>query len=491
MTDDMHTVHFEPDNIDITVRNGANLMEAAVDAGVHINASCGGSGVCGTCNVLIKSGNVDSVRTDKVSEVDYAKGIRQACNSKVLSDLIVEIPAESRLEAVLSCEELISEPVIAVGWKYDPSVKKLYIELSPPTAQDNSSDLSRLLKGLKQQFGIYNISIDYNIMNRLADTLRDSNWEITVTTLLDLDGGLRLINIESGDTRKNLYSLAFDIGTTAVRGQLLDLNRGKILARSVDYNRQISYGEDVISRISQSQKDGGLEKLQKAVVATLNNLIFKMSAEAEIDIKDICHMTVAANTVMVQLLLALNPRYIRLSPYVPTASVFPAVMAASLGIELAGHVRLYIIPVLPVMWVGILFPVYIGTGVYQRDALTLYIDIGTNGEIVLGNKDWMISAACSAGPTFEGGGIKFGMIATSGAIEGFDIDPATCKPVITTIDNSQPRGICGSGLINTVAVLLKRGIIDRNGRFNNSSSARIRKGDNGTNMYSHMPPRRK
>ncbi|MDD4873713.1 MAG: ASKHA domain-containing protein [Dehalococcoidales bacterium] len=476
----IRTVHFEPDNIDIIVQNGANLMEAAVAAGVHINASCGGAGVCGTCNVIINNGMVESVRTDKISEKDYEKGVRQACKSNILSDLNVEIPAASRLEkAILSREEMLSTSTIAVGWKYDPPVKKIYIELSPPTPQDNSSDLSRLLKELTRQMCIESISIEPNTMKKLADTLRAGNWKVTVTTLLDLNSGIRLIKIEPGDTRARHYSLAFDIGTTAVRGQLLDLNRAKVLSQNIDYNRQISYGEDVISRISQSQKTGGLERLQKAIVSTLNDLIKKLVDEAGINTNDICHMVVAANTVMVQLLLSLNPKYLRLSPYVPTANVFPPVVARSLGIEISDHVQLNTIPCVASYVGGDIVSGILGTGIFQREALTLYIDIGTNGEIVLGNKDWMISAACSAGPTFEGGGIKYGMIATSGAIEGFDIDPENYEPIITTVDNAKPKGICGSGLINTAAILLKNGVIDQKGKYNNLPSRRIRKGYNG------------
>jgi uncharacterized 2Fe-2S/4Fe-4S cluster protein (DUF4445 family) len=476
-SDNKYTVRFEPDNIDIVVESGANLMETAVAAGVHINASCGGAGVCGTCNVIIKKGKVDSIRTDKVSEHDYKKGVRQACKSSIISDLTVEIPASSKLEkAVLSREEMSSASTLATGWKFSPPVKKIYIELPPPTAQDNSSDLSRLLKGLKQQ----NISAEFNILYRLADVLRESNWMVTVTALLDIDSGLKLVNIEPGDARSKHYSLAFDIGTTAVKGQLLDLNRGKIIAQGIDYNRQISYGEDVISRIAWAQKSNGLERLQKAVVSTLNDMIKNLAANANIDIRDISHIVIAANTVMTQLLLGFNPKYLRLSPYVPTANFIPLANASSLGIEVADFVQLYAIPSVASYVGGDIVSGILGTGIYQRDTLTLYIDIGTNGETVIGNKDWMVTAACSAGPTFEGGGVKHGMIATSGAIEGFDINPRTYEPVITTIDNIKPKGICGSGLINTVAKLLETRVIDQNGKFNtNLLMKRLRKGDNG------------
>ena len=476
-----YTVRFEPDNIDIVVNQGDNLMEAAVAAGVHINASCGGAGVCGTCNVIIKRGQVESVRADKISEHDYKKGFRQACKSKIMSDLVVEIPSISKLErAVLSREELMSSSALASGWKFDPPVKRVYLELAPPGMQDNTSDLARLLKSLKQQYGFDNVSVDSNILYELADILRKDDWNVSVTLLEDIDCSFRLTRIEPGDTRAANYALVFDIGTTAVRGQLLDLNRGRVLAHGIDYNRQISYGEDVISRIAWAQKQDGMEKLQKAIVATINDMMKNLVKKAAIETTDINHIIVAANTVMTQLLIGLNPKYLRLSPYVPTANYLPLIKARNTGIDVEDSVYLYTMPCVASYIGGDIVSGILGTGIYQRDRLTLYIDIGTNGEIVLGNKDWMVTAACSAGPTFEGGGIKHGMIATSGAIEGFDVDDRTYEPIITTIDDAKPKGICGSGLINIAAKLLEKGVIDRNGKFNKGLlNRRIREGENG------------
>jgi uncharacterized 2Fe-2S/4Fe-4S cluster protein (DUF4445 family) len=476
-----YTVHFEPDNIDIVVKPGDNLMEAAVAAGVHINASCGGAGVCGTCNVIIKHGQVESVRTDKISEHDYKRGVRQSCKSRIMSDLVVEIPATSKLEkAVLSREELMSSCALASGWKFDPPVKKVFLKLTPPDMQDNTSDLTRLLKSLKQRYGLDKVSVDSGILYELSDTLRKENWNVTATLLEDIDCSLKLIRIESGDTRAANYMLVFDIGTTAVRGQLLDLNRGRVLAQGIDYNRQISYGEDVISRIAWAQKQDGLDKLQKAVVATINDMIKNLVKKAGIDNQDIDHIIFAANTVITQLLIGLNPKYLRLSPYVPTANYLPLIKARSVGIDAADSVYLYAQPCIASYVGGDIVSGVLGTGIYQREKLTLYIDIGTNGEIVLGNKDWMVTAACSAGPTFEGGGIKHGMIATSGAIEGFDVDDRTYEPFIATIDDVKPKGICGSGLINIAAKLYEKGVIDQNGKFNRGLlNRRIREGENG------------
>ena len=297
-------VHFDPNDVDIVVGQSENLLKAAIDAEVHINASCGGAGVCGTCKVLIKEGEVESTRTEKLSAGEYKKGFRQACQSQVLTDLVVHIPVESRLEtAVLDREkEEMTEgsqqvEALADGWRFNPPLSKIFIKLSPPTLKDNTSDLSRLLRELKQQYKLSNVSADFGVVNKLAKVLRYGKWAVTVTTLLTgdetrLDGerGLVMTNIEPGDTREKHYTLAFDIGTTGVRAQLIDLNRGKALARGVDYNGQISYGEDVISRIACSQKRGGLKKLQKAVVTTINGIIKGLLPEAKVEEDRIGHM---------------------------------------------------------------------------------------------------------------------------------------------------------------------------------------------------------
>ena len=484
-------VHFEPDNADIIVEQGANLLEAAIDAGVHISASCGGAGVCGTCKMLIKQGEVESTRTEKISQAEYEQGIRQACQSRTITNLVVDIPAESRLEtAVLDRERaggFQPSQVLATGWRFHPPLSKLFVELPPPTLEDNISDLSRLLRGLKKQYKLDNVSVDFDVVKKLADVLRDGDWKVTVTTLVpgastQTKGRQRqtLINIEPGDTRKRHFSLAFDIGTTGVRGQLLDLNRGKVQAEGLNYNGQISYGEDVISRIAYSHKPNGLKRLQRAVVATINGIIGKLLAESEVKVEDVAHIIVAGNTTMIQLFLGLDPKYLRLAPYTPTVTTVPLVRASSLGLEVAEHVNVYALPSVASYVGADIVSGILGSGVYQRKKLTLYIDIGTNGEIVIGNSDWMVTASCSAGPAFEGGGVKHGMIAADGAIEGFDINPTNLEPTITTIGEVKPKGICGSGLINITAGLLEAGVIGQNGRFNTHlPTKRIREGRDG------------
>jgi len=481
-------VHFEPDNAVIMVEEGDNLLQAAIDAGVHISASCGGAGVCGTCKVLLRKGEVESVRSEKLSDEEWQQGIRQACQSRVITDLTVYIPVESRLErAVLSRESKEIAETLATGWRFGPPLSKCFIELPPPTIKDNASDLSRVLKGLKHQCKLSNLTVDFNVLKRLPQIVRDGDWKVTVTTLATAvkprtedKRRPRVINIESGDTRHKYYSLAFDIGTTTVCGQLLDLNRGKAIAQSIDYNGQISFGQDVITRIAYSQKPGGLKKLQQTVVTTINKIIGELLAQSQVDIEDVGHLAVAGNTTMIQVLLGLDPKYVRLSPYTPVANFIPPVNASSLGIKVADYVHLFTFPLVASYVGGDIISGIVGAGLYQRKTMTLYIDIGTNGEIVIGNSDWMVVASCSAGPAFEGGGIKHGMVANTGAIEDFTINPSNLEPEVGTIGGVKPKGICGTGLINIVAGLFETGVINANGKFNiDLSSKRVRQGSDG------------
>ncbi|MFQ6121994.1 MAG: ASKHA domain-containing protein [Dehalococcoidales bacterium] len=480
-------IHFNPDNADIVVEQGENLLQAAIAAGVHIYASCGGAGTCGTCKVLVEEGEVETTRTEKVSDEEYKQGIRQSCQSRVISDLTVYVPVESRLErGVLSYEKKVAAEALATGWRFKPPLSKFFVELPPPTSEDNTSDLSRLLRGLKQRYNLSNISVDFEVVKKLPKVLRDGNWKVTATTLVTAVKPRagdrrrpRMIDIESGDTREKHYSLAFDIGTTTVCGQLLDLNRGKVIAESMAYNGQISYGEDVITRIAYCQKPGGLKKLQGAVVATINRIIEELLAQSQVEAGHVGHITVAGNTTMTQILLGLEPKYIRLAPYTPVAKFFPPIEADSLGIKLKKPAYLFTFPSVASYVGGDIVSGIIGAGVHQRKTLTLYMDIGTNGEIVIGNSDWMVTASCSAGPAFEGGGIKHGIVASEGAIEEVNINPSL-EPEIGTIGGAKPKGICGSGLINTVAGLLEAGVIGQNGKFNRDlPSKRIRPGTDG------------
>jgi uncharacterized 2Fe-2S/4Fe-4S cluster protein (DUF4445 family) len=486
--DGYYKVRFIPENIELTVEKGANLLETALAAGVHINSSCGGMGVCGSCKIKIEQGQVENTSADKISTQEYEQGIRQACQSKVISDLIVSVQSESKLDkAIQAAERSQPDGVVETIWRFDPPLKKYYLEVQPPAAGDNASDLFHLLGSLEESYKLKDLGVDFEVIEKLSGVLREDDWKITITTLMEparprtkKNDSTSIVNIEAGDKRQKHFGLAVDIGTTTVCSQLLDLNLGKILAESIAFNKQRSYGDDVISRIMFSQKSGGLKKLQSAVVASINETIDSLLAESQIEQKDIGHVAVAGNTTMQMLLLGLDPKYIRLAPYTTTANFLPPVKAVSLGIKAGETAVVFTFPCVSSYVGGDIVAGIVAAGVHQTEKLTFYMDLGTNGEIVIGNSEWMVTASCSAGPAFEGGGIRHGMVAMKGAIQDFSIDQVTLEPSIKTIGDAIPRGICGSGLINIIADLLTAGVIDQNGKYNtNLRSSRIRQGLDG------------
>ncbi len=485
-----HKITFLPHNQDIQIKDGERLIRAAMEAGVHINASCGGEGVCGKCRVLIENGEVEGGITQQLSEKDVDKGYRLACLAKVKSDLMVRIPTESAIDtSALNLQKTPRRTARIKQMNLDdlketglflPPVEKKYLELPQPDAADHLPDITRLVDFLRLNHDEHQLQPTLWVIRKISDVLRQSDFKVTVTLERSMRKGrkTRIINIQPGDTTDRNYAVAMDIGTTTVYGQVLNLNTGEVLSEYGDFNGQISYGEDVITRIMYAEKPGGLETLHQVVIATVNKVIKKIVARSKVDPEEISTITLAGNTTMTQLMLKVNPKYIRLSPYVPTATMYPPMRASDLGMNLGSHVTALVYPQISSYVGGDIVAGVMGSGMYRTEELTLYIDIGTNAEIVVGNKDWFACAACSAGPAFEGGGIKLGMRAAKGAIEDFSIDPVTLEPMNMTIGNVRPKGICGSGLIIMVATLFEMGIINNLGKFNQDlNTPRIREVD--------------
>jgi len=486
-----YSILFLPHNIEIQVEQGQVLLRAAMEAGVHINASCGGEGVCGKCRVLIEKGEVSGGVSEKLDQKDLEQGFRFACKTSVLSDLVVRIPVESSVDAgVLKMQATPRRTARIEQMDFDelkekglfvPPVEKKYLELPGPSCNDNLSDLTRLFTQLKHQYNEHNLEVSLPVIRKIPDVLREDGFRVTATLARPVrpNGRTRIINIQAGDTTDRNYGIAMDIGTTTIYGQLIDLKTGCVHAESGDFNGQISYGEDVISRIVFAEKPGGLKKLHDVVIKTINKIIGEMIQQAGIDPEEISTITLAGNTTMTQLMLEINPKYIRRAPYVPAANVYPPIRASDLGIALGNHVTALVYPEVSSYVGGDIVAGVMGSGMYRTDLLSLYMDIGTNAEIVIGNKEWFACAACSAGPAFEGGGIKFGMRATTGAIEDFSMDPITLEPMNITIGNVRPKGICGSGLITIVATMFEMGVIDNRGKFDRDlNTPRIRKTEN-------------
>jgi uncharacterized 2Fe-2S/4Fe-4S cluster protein (DUF4445 family) len=484
-------VTFKPYDITVEVEDGENLLKAALNAGVHINASCGGEGVCGKCRILLEEGTVECPDTTLLTQDEWSLGYRQACQCQVRSDIVVRIPPESLLDKKTITRRrtgisLRPGPINVAALKeeglYNPAFQKKFLKLPPATLSDNICDLSRLEQGLSKQFGLKNLTLDFLLTRKLAKAMRQEDFQVTAT--LDFaqrrSRNPRLVDIEPGDTSGRHYALAVDIGTTTVWVQLLDLAKGEIVGHAADYNGQLSYGDDVIARIVYSQKPGGLETLQKAVVTTINKVTHGLLKRHRLPVDEISHLTVAANTTMTHLLYAIDPKNIRLSPYTPTACHVPPVRAFHLGLELPEHVFIYSVSSVSSYVGGDIVAGALASGIYKEPKLTLYIDIGTNGEIVVGNHEWLACAACSAGPAFEGGGIRYGMRAAKGAVEEVSVNPQTGEPMFLTIDRVKPKGICGSGLINLLAALLEGNILGPNGRFREDlDTPRIREGEDG------------
>ncbi|MDA8165991.1 MAG: ASKHA domain-containing protein [Desulfobacteraceae bacterium] len=480
------TVQFLPDNVTIEVEEGENLLTAAAGAGVFIQASCGGDGVCGKCRVKLEAGELASGEK-RLRPEERAQGYRLACQSTVTSDVVVRLPdGERGLRKPKTTRAISARSMTSLlgTWEVSPPVEKRFLQLPPPTIEDNIPDLQRLLRAIKK--GCHDCAeptYDHpQLLRKLPFILRKANWGVTVILLRGkrAEEPDRIIAVEPGDTTGKLYGLAVDIGTTTVCGLLLDLNRGKIIAEASAYNDQIAYGEDVISRIVYSQRPGGLKALQERVVRTMNAIIERVCKKVLINPSDISYIMAAGNTVMSHLFLGLDPKFIREAPYVPTCSQFPLTRAADLGVYAHPSVRLFLYPSVASYVGGDIISGVHACQMYRHPELTLFIDIGTNGEIVIGNQDWLVCAACSAGPAFEGGGIKFGMRASSGAIENFHIHPETLEPMIITIGHTKPRGICGSGLISIVAELLEARVIDQQGKIRRDlDHPRIRAGADG------------
>jgi len=484
-------VVFQPYDLTVEVPEGENLLRIAMQAGVHINASCGGEGVCGKCRIILEEGELDSLRTGLLSDEEWSLGYRQACQSRVLSDVVVRIPPESLLDRRTLTRRrggigLRPSPIdlsaLRAEGLYNPAFKKKFVELAPPTLGDNINDLARLEQGLARQHAVESLTLDFFLLRKLARVMRQEDFRVTAT----LDFSRRryhspfLLNVEAGNTTQRHFAVAVDIGTTTVWVQLLDLANGAILGQAADYNAQMSYGDDVISRIVFCQKEQGLQKLQRSAVTTINQVMHRLLKLHKLSPEEISHITVAGNTTMTHLFYGIDPKYIRLSPYIPTAGSIPLVRARNLGLEVPEHVFIFCVSSVSSYVGGDIVSGILASGIYKDPKLTLFIDIGTNGEIVIGNQAWLACAACSAGPAFEGGGIKFGMRASAGAIEDVIINPETFEPSLITIDMVKPKGIAGSGLINLLAAMMEADLVSPNGKLREDlDTPRIRLGDSG------------
>ncbi|MDD5567653.1 MAG: ASKHA domain-containing protein [Candidatus Omnitrophica bacterium] len=484
---DKFKVTFLPDNKIVEVAKDTTILSAALSSGVCIKSDCGGDGVCGRCKVIVKKGRVLSQPSGLISAEDRKHNVHLACITTIHSDLEIEIPLESRLELTLGTEGIysVSENVESgkkilseISFKYCPLSTKLYLELPLPSLNDTASDLDRIFRGIRKTQNLPFVQTGLSNIRQLGELLRDSDWKVTVT-LGKINDTLEIILVEPGDTSNRNFGICFDIGTTTISCQLVSLSSKKVLGTKAAYNKQAGFGSDVITRIIYSRQEEGMEKLHSAVTETMNQMIKELTVEHRVDLNDITCVVCAGNTTMIHLLLRVDPTYIKREPYVSTANFLPVLRAHEAGIIINPRGLLFCVPGVSSYVGGDTTSGVLSSGLYKEEGLSLLIDIGTNGEICLGSKDFLAACAASAGPAFEGSGVACGMRASTGAIQKVKIDAKSFSVTCSTIGDARPCGICGSGYIDLIASMLETGVIDRSGRIKLENHMRVRDSEAG------------
>ncbi|MBU7006093.1 ASKHA domain-containing protein [Phosphitispora fastidiosa] len=491
-----HNVIFQPSGRRGKVAEGKTLLEASYELGVEIEAPCGAHKVCGKCKIKIETGffekfNIDS-RIEHLSPIneeeknllkpeEIADNYRLACATEIKGDILIFVPEESR-----KADQVVLDTGKERVFTLDPAVKNYYVEMPKATLDDHRDDLRRLQDALKEQFGLDNLYMDYFVLRELPNKIREGDWKVTATVLYDRE----IIDVRPGFVQK-CYGIGIDVGTTTVAAYLCDMSTGQMLVKDGMMNPQVRYGEDVLSRITYAMMNKeGRDKLHDAIIEGINTLASRMTEKVGLTPTDVVEITLVFNTAMHHCLLNLEPKFMGRSPFAPAISAPFDVKARDLGINISRSANIHVLPV----EAGFVGPdnvsVLIAEEPYKQDEeMRLLIDIGTNGEIDLGNRNKLLSTSCATGPALEGAQIKFGMRAAPGAIEGIKIDPETLEVTYKVIGDekwhsrggkSGAKGICGSGIIDMVAEVFKAGIINKSGKVNmNLNTERIRRGESG------------
>ena len=485
-------VTFQPAGRTITVPAGTSLIDAAEQAALEINQPCGGQGRCGRCVVEVESGAVRRRSTLRLTVEDLAAGYALACQTVVHGDAVIAIPPQEKARRKLITDKTAGK--VELPFPYVPAIDQplqaIYVEIEPPSMADQTDDWSRLKRALLSRLDCEALAISMSMLRRLGGILRQADWRVTAvveTGAADRpECPAQLVNLRPGFSENMLWGVAIDVGTTTVSVYLVDLVSGAVRAQDADYNGQIARGEDVISRIIYATKskagnpDANRLEMQQLVVDTINRLIRAVASEADIAAVDIDKAVVVGNSTMIHLLLGLDGSTIRLDPYITAVNQPPILTAEQLGLTINPASTVDCLPGVA-SYVG----ADITAGVLSsrmNDAadLTLFLDVGTNGEMVLGTADWLITCACSAGPAFEGAGVLHGMRATRGAIEEIWINKNDLEPSYRVIGNVPPQGLCGSALINLLAELFITGVIDKAGNVKAEvETPRVRMGESG------------
>jgi uncharacterized 2Fe-2S/4Fe-4S cluster protein (DUF4445 family) len=490
-----HLVIFQPSGSRGRVEDGTTIVDASRKLGVELESVCGGQSTCGKCKVRIEEGfferfgiesSMDHLSPIEEREKEFfqkhteLEGYRLSCVTKIHGDVLIFVPEESR-----KGKQVVRKAATDRKIDVNPAVRNYYVEMTPATLEDTTGDWERITEQLRKVHGVEGLTIDYLALLTLQDTVRKGDWKVTVSVWM----GKEAIAVHPGKVEES-YGLAVDVGTTTVAGYLCELSTGKLLATDSMMNPQVTFGEDVMSRITyaMTHKDG-LKRMNDAIIDGLNRLAGQVAAQAGIKRRDIVDWTIVGNTAMHHIYMNIYPEYIGKAPFPPAIHASVDVKARDMGLKISPGAYVHALPIEAGFVGADNVGVLIAEEPYNRDDLMLIIDIGTNGELVLGNKEKLISSSCATGPAFEGAHIKFGMRAAPGAIEKVHIDPETKEPRYKVIgkelwsDESKDmgaRGICGSGIMDVVAQMYVSGVMLKNGRLNNElEHPRMRQGEEG------------
>jgi uncharacterized 2Fe-2S/4Fe-4S cluster protein (DUF4445 family) len=469
-------VVFQPSGKKGEVAGGKTVIEASRELGIEIESLCGGVRNCGKCKIKLVEGHLSPFTDEEaefITEPERAEGYRLSCVAQIKGDVLIYVPEESRPEGQVVRKEATERP-----FELKPAVTLFFVELSPPSLQEPLGDFDRLRKALSEKYQLHDLEIDHQTLLKVSRVLREGNWKVTAAIWMEGE----IIDIKPGRVDE-VYGLAVDIGTTTIAGYLCNLRSGKVIATESMMNPQMTYGEDVMSRITyvMTHPEEGLEKLHRSVINGLNRLIKTITKKNHLSPEDILELTVVGNTAMHHLFLRINPEYLGVAPFPPAIHRSVDMKARDLGLKVNPSANVHLLPIEAGFVGADNVGVLIAEEPHHQDEMVLIIDIGTNGELVLGNRNKLISSSCATGPALEGAHIKFGMRAAQGAIERIEIHPETLDVRFQVIGNSKATGICGSGIIDAAAELYRNGILDKSGRFRNEiKSSRLRVVDETT-----------
>ena len=456
-------VLLNPINMELRANVGDILLERMREEGVHIESLCGGKGLCGKCKVILEKGRVQkksSIADKLLSKEEIEQGYHLACMVRLVENCEFTIPTESRIEnpkILINAELQIPE--------LKPSASKHLVELL--------NKGNGLLTYRRLNLQNYN-GAPPRVPESVYDMVRSSKGETVTATVTRTSGHPEVINVEQGDTTSRNYGLAIDIGTTTIVAVLVDLNDGKIMSTASGLNKQITYGEDLITRVAASRREGGLKKLQRAVVISINEVLTGLYSKANVRSDEVSDVCVGGNTVMDHLFAGLDSAYLEIANIdVPRDPII--VKGSNVGLGVNPEAYVYCLPNVSRFLGGDAVGDVIASGMHTSDEMSLVVDLGTNGEIIFGNNKWLFSCSCASGPAFEGEGVRHGMRAAVGGIEHVKIDPLTKKAVVSVIGDVPPKGICGSGLIDLLAEVFDVGVMDFSGKFV-ASAPNVRQG---------------